>query len=308
MVSAKRRKTDRTSRVPKAIASGTERQVPIRLETRHGALDFSRRTLIMAVLNVTPDSFYDGGRHLGREGAVADAIAMASEGADIIDIGGESTRPGAQPVSAAEELDRVLPVIEGIRRTCTVPISIDTYKAAVARAALTAGADIINDISALRFDEEMAALVAQEKVPVVLMHMQGTPQTMQHEPRYKNVVQDVRDFLAERVAFAESSGVARERIIIDPGIGFGKTMEHNLSVLRELHEFTELGQPLLVGVSRKRFIGRILNADALGRLEGSLAAAVGAALAGANILRVHDVKETWRAVRVADAIRFGAEV
>lgn len=308
MVSATRRNTDRNSRDRRAAGSGMQVTVPVRLETRHGALDFSRRTLIMGVLNITPDSFYDGGRHLGREGAVADAIAMAAEGADIIDIGGESTRPGAQPVSETEELDRVLPVIEGIRRNCSVPISIDTYKSAVARAGLAAGADIINDISALRFDLEMAPLAAQEEVPIVLMHMQGTPQTMQHEPSYENVVQEVREFLAERVAFAESSGVAPERVIIDPGIGFGKTMEHNLCLLRELHEFTQLGQPLLVGASRKRFIGRILDADADARLEGSLAAAVAAALAGANILRVHDVKETWRAVRVANAIRFGAEV
>ena len=261
----------------------------------------------MGVLNVTPDSFYDGGRHLGREGAIADAIAMVTAGADIVDIGGESTRPGAQPVSTTEELDRVLPIIEGIRRSCGVPISIDTYKAAVARAGLAAGGDIINDISALRFDEEMAPLVAGEEVPVVLMHMQGSPRTMQHEPKYENVVHDVREFLAERIAFAESSGVARERIIVDPGIGFGKTMEHNLTLLRELHEFVRLGQPLLVGASRKRFIGRILDVDADERLEGSLAVAVSAALAGANILRVHDVKETWRAVRVADAIRFAAD-
>ena len=230
---------------------------------------------------------------------------MAAAGADIVDIGGESTRPGAASVSAAEELARVLPVIEGIRRRAQVPISIDTYKAPVAQGALAAGAEIVNDISALRFDGDMAALVARERVPVVLMHMQGTPRTMQAEPRYQDVVREVRAFLQSRLEFAVGSGVAREHIVVDPGIGFGKTLQHNLTLLRCLAEFLSLGQTLLLGASRKRFIGTILDLGADERLEGSLAVAVAAALAGANIVRVHDVKETWRAVRLADAIRFG---
>jgi dihydropteroate synthase len=275
------------------------------LLTRHGKLEFTRRTLIMGIVNVTPDSFFDGGRRFDPAKAIADGAAMAASGADIIDIGGESTRPGAQPVSEEEELARVLPVVQGLRREVKVPISIDTYKSNVARAALDHGADIVNDISALRFDAKMLALIAAEKVPVVLMHMEGTPGTMQQEPRYNAVVREVRDFLAMQLYEAMDAGVAPEAIIIDPGIGFGKTIDHNLQLLRGLPVLAALGRPLLVGVSRKAFIGKILNLPADERLEGSLAAAVVAALAGANILRVHDVAETTKAVRVADAIRFG---
>jgi dihydropteroate synthase len=259
----------------------------------------------MGVLNLTPDSFYDGGRRNDPDRAIADGIAMAAAGADIVDIGGESTRPGAAPVSVADELERVLPVIKGMRRTVEVPISIDTYKSAVARAALSAGADIVNDISALRFDTDMAGLVARERVPIVLMHMQGTPRTMQAAPQYDDVVRDVAAFLQQQVEFAVHSGVPRRQIIIDPGIGFGKTLQHNLTLLRRLGDFLHLGAALLVGASRKRFIGTILDLEADERLEGSLAVAVAAAMAGANIVRVHDVKETWRALRMADAIRFG---
>jgi dihydropteroate synthase len=275
------------------------------LLTRHGKLDFARRTLIMGIVNVTPDSFFDGGRRLDPTKAVADGAAMAASGADMIDVGGESTRPGAPPVAEEEELARVLPVVRGLRREVTVPISIDTYKSSIARAALDAGADIVNDISALRFDPKMISLVVAEKVPVVLMHMQGTPRTMQHEPRYRDVVREVRDFLVTQLHEAMDAGVAPEGIIIDPGIGFGKTLEHNLQLLRGLPVLAALGQPLLVGVSRKAFIGKILNATPDERLEGSLAAAVAAASAGANILRVHDVAEIGKAVKIADAIRFG---
>lgn len=285
--------------------SRTEPPHHLCLPTRHGELNYERQTLVMGVLNVTPDSFYDGGRRPDPERAIDDALIMAADGAAIVDIGGESTRPGAEPVSTGEELDRVLPIIEGVRRRSSVPISIDTYKAAVARAALCAGADIVNDISALRFDPEMVALLAQERVPVILMHMQGTPRTMQSEPRYDDVVREVGEFLAAQTDRAMRAGLAREQIVIDPGIGFGKSLAHNLSLLRDLSEFLTLGQPLLVGASRKRFIGNLLNLEADERLEGSLAAAVAAALAGANILRVHDVKETVRALRVADAIRLG---
>jgi dihydropteroate synthase len=277
-----------------------------RLVTRHGTVDLARRTIVMGILNVTPDSFYDGGRRLNTDRAIAEGTALVESGADIIDVGGESTRPGATSVSEEEELRRVLPVLRGLRRELKAPISVDTYKAQVARAALDAGADIINDVSALRFDPEMAALAAAEKVPVVLMHMQGTPQTMQIDPRYDDVLRDVKEFLVERLHQATSHGIEPQRIVLDPGIGFGKTLDHNLALLRGLSELAALGQPLLVGVSRKGFIGKLLGVEPGERLEGSLAAAVVAVLAGASIIRVHDVKQTLRAIRIADAIRFGA--
>jgi dihydropteroate synthase len=266
-----------------------------------------RRTALMGVLNVTPDSFYDGGRRLKPEKAIDDGVEMVAAGADVIDIGGESTRPGAPSISEEEELGRILPVIRGLRRAVRAPISIDTYKSNVARAALRDGADIVNDISGLRFDPAMAAMVAEEEVPVVLMHMQGTPRTMQVEPRYGDVVREVRDFLASQISHALGKGIEPEKIIIDPGIGFGKTLEHNLSLLRNLPALASLGQPLLVGTSRKTFIGKILNLPPDERLEGSLAAAVAAVLAGANMIRAHDVKETRRAVNIADAIRYRVE-
>ena len=275
------------------------------VSTRHGKLDCARRTVIMGILNVTPDSFYDGGRRSEPTRAIADGVEMVQSGAEVLDVGGESTRPGARPVDEAEELDRVVPVIRGLRREVAVPISIDTYKAGVARAALDAGADIVNDISALRFDPALVSLVAAEEVPVILMHMQGKPQTMQAEPRYNDVVREVRDFLAAQLYEAMDAGIAAERIILDPGIGFGKTLEHNLQLLRGLPTLAALGQPLLVGASRKAFIGKILDLHPEHRLEGSLAAAVAAVLGGANLLRVHDVAETCRAARMADAIRFG---
>ncbi len=287
---------------PLSPATAGERRT---LSTRHGQLDFTHRTLVMGILNLTPDSFYAGSRRPDPAQAVVDGIAMVAGGAEIIDVGGESTRPGAQPVSEEEELGRVLPVVRGLRREIGAPISIDTYKSNIARAALEAGADIVNDISALRFDPAMVSLIAAEKVPVVLMHMQGTPRTMQHEPHYDDVTREVRDFLAAQLYEAMDGGVAPESIILDPGIGFGKTIEHNLQLLRGLPAVAALGQPLLVGVSRKAFIGRILGLEADHRLEGSLAAAVAAVSAGANIVRVHDVAETCKAIRVADAIRFG---
>jgi dihydropteroate synthase len=289
-----------------AAASAAARTDPSDVLTRHGRLRFERRTVIMGILNVTPDSFYDGGRRMEPAKAIADGVALVEAGADVIDIGGESTRPGARPVSSKEELERVLPVLQGLRREVDVPISIDTYKAPIARAALDAGADIVNDISALRFDSQMVSLVAAEKVPVVLMHMQGAPQTMQMEPRYDDVVREVKSFLLDRLQQAVNLGIEPEKVILDPGIGFGKTLDHNLTLLRSLADLAAIGQPLLVGASRKAFIGRILAVDPDKRLEGSLAAAVAAVLAGANIVRVHDVKETRHAILIADAIRFGS--
>ncbi|HEY3302272.1 MAG TPA: dihydropteroate synthase [Candidatus Binatia bacterium] len=275
------------------------------LSTRHGTIDMRRRTAVMGIVNVTPDSFSDGGKYFAPARAVARGAEMAEDGADIVDVGGESTRPGARPASAEEEIERVIPVIRGLRRKVSIPISIDTTKSKVARAALDEGADLVNDISALGFDSAMAALVAAEKVPVVLMHMQGTPQTMQHSPAYENVVEEVKTYLQGRVQFAVEAGVEAERIIVDPGIGFGKNLEHNLALLRALGALAALGRPLLVGTSRKTFIGKILDVAPEERLEGSLAAAAASVLAGANIVRVHDVKEAARAVRIADALRFG---
>jgi dihydropteroate synthase len=202
------------------------------LSTRHGNIDMRRRTALMGILNVTPDSFSDGGRYLEARKAIARGVELAEQGADIIDIGGESTRPGARPLSAPEEIERVVPVVRELRRVISIPLSIDTVKAEVARAALDAGADVVNDISALRFDPDMISLVVREKVPVVLMHMQGTPRTMQESPRYQNVLQEVKDFLRSRVAFSVERGVAPGQIVIDPGIGFGKDLEHNLALIR----------------------------------------------------------------------------
>ena len=278
------------------------------LPTRHGAIDMDRRTAIMGVLNITPDSFSDGGSYLDPNRAIARGVELAAEGADVIDIGGESTRPGAEPVSDEEELGRVIPVLQGLRRAVGIPISVDTTKAHVARCALDEGVDLVNDISALRFDPAMASLVAREKVPVVLMHMQGKPRTMQAQPNYRNVVQEVADFLQGQIAFANSAGVDPVNIIVDPGIGFGKNLDHNLELLRSLSILASLGCPLLVGPSRKTFIGMVLQVGPEDRLEGSIAAAVAASLGGANMIRAHDVKATFRALRVADKIRFGATI
>ncbi|OGQ85001.1 MAG: dihydropteroate synthase [Deltaproteobacteria bacterium RIFCSPLOWO2_12_FULL_57_22] len=274
--------------------------------TRHGDIDFERRTALVGVLNVTPDSFSDGGRYLDPENAIARGVKLAEEGADLIDIGGESSRPGARPVSAEEELERVVPVIRGLRRALSVPLSIDTYKARVARVAIEEGVDVVNDISAMRFDPEMVRVIAAAKVPVVLMHMQGTPRTMQERPYYRDVVEEVKGFLQERIEFALESGVGPEQILVDPGIGFGKELEHNLALLRGLPALASLGRPILVGPSRKTFIGKILGVGPEERLEGSLAAAVAAVLAGANMIRIHDVREARRAIGIADALRYGS--
>jgi dihydropteroate synthase len=254
----------------------------------------------MGILNATPDSFSDGGRLPSRDAAVEHALQMAEEGADIIDVGGESTRPGAVDVTTDEELRRVIPVIEGIRSASQVAISIDTRKAAVADAALAAGADIVNDVSALRYDEAMTSVVANRSVPLVIMHMAGTPATMQENPAYDDVVGEVLDFLGERLAHCASNGIGQ--VILDPGIGFGKTLAHNLALLAALPRLRVLGAPVLVGLSRKSMIGQLTGRAVDQRLAGSLAAAVLALRNGASIFRVHDVRETRDALVVAAAI------
>lgn len=261
-----------------------------------------QKTLIMGVLNATPDSFSDGGMFLAAEKAVARGLQMVAEGADMIDIGGESTRPGAKPVEPAEEIARTVPVIKKLRGKTDALISIDTRKAAVARAAVAAGADIINDVSALA-DSGMAAVAAESGAGLVLMHMLGTPETMQNNPRYDDVVFDVRNFLEERTAFAVSRGIAPEQIALDPGIGFGKTDEHNLALLNGIPVLAASGRPVLIGASRKGFIGRLTGKAPDDRLTGSLAVAGFSILRGAHILRVHDVKESCDAAKLMDRLR-----
>lgn len=258
---------------------------------------------VMGILNVTPDSFSDGGRFLAPEAALAQAQAMA-EGADVLDIGGESTRPGAAEVPVAEEVERTAPVIAALRAGgMTVPISVDTRKAGVARAALAAGAGIVNDVAAMGFDPEMASVVAGSGAPVILMHSIKTPATMQDDPRYDDVLLDVYDFLKARIAAAVAAGIARERIMVDPGIGFGKTAAHNLALLQRLSLFHDLGVPVLLGVSRKRFIGTIGGADvAERRMPGSVAVALCGVAQGVQVVRVHDVAETRQALRLWQAV------
>ena len=264
-------------------------------------LDCSSRTLVMGVLNVTPDSFSDGGRFFDPELAVRRGIDMVAEGADIVDVGGESTRPGSAPVPASEERDRVVPVIKRLAAEVEVPISIDTRKLEVAEAAVDAGASIVNDISAAA-DPRMFDLSRATGAGLALMHMRGDPKTMQDQPRYEDVVAEVRDFLAERLRASEEAGVERERLAVDPGIGFGKTLQHNLALLRHVDVFVALGRPVLVGPSRKSFIGKLTGAGVQDRLPGTAAAVTSAAIRGAHIVRVHDVREMVQVLRVAEAI------
>jgi dihydropteroate synthase len=254
------------------------------------------RPLVMGIVNVTPDSFSDGGRHLRRDAALAHAQQLIAEGADILDIGGESTRPGALPVGVQEELDRVMPVIEGLRGA-PVPVSVDSGKPEVMRAALAAGASMVNDINALQQPQALAAAAGSDAA-VCLMHKQGTPQTMQLEPQYRDVVGEVKEFLRARIAAAEAAGIARERIVIDPGFGFGKTLAHNLSLLRKLDAFAELGVPLMAGLSRKTMLGAITGQDVEHRVHASVAAALLAVERGARIVRVHDVGATVDALKI----------
>jgi len=255
----------------------------------------------MGVVNVTPDSFSDGGEFLDPDAAVAHGRELIVQGADVLDIGGESTRPGAEAVDAEEELRRIRPAVEGLAGA-GVPISIDTSKLQVAEAALDAGAEIVNDVTALRAEPEMGSLCAERGCELVLMHMLGDPRTMQEDPRYDDVVDDVRAFLAERIAFALGEGVAEDRIWLDPGIGFGKTVEHNLELLRRLEELADLGRPIVVGTSRKSFIGKLTGAPVEERLGGTIASSVLAYARGATMLRVHDVAELRQALDVAEAV------
>jgi dihydropteroate synthase len=275
-----------------------------RTKTRVGSLTFGPDPVLMGVLNVTPDSFSDGGEFFGVEPAVLHAEKMFDEGAQVIDVGGESTRPGSDPVSPEEELRRVLPVIQGILSACPDSIvSIDTYRFSIAEAALDAGARAVNDVTALG-DPRMAGLMAERGCPIILMHMLGEPKSMQQDPRYEDVVREVRGFLAERVERAIRAGVEPENIILDPGIGFGKTMEHNLKLLKRLDSLVELGFPVLVGVSRKSFLGKITGSeDPKSRLFGTMAANVLAYERGASLFRVHDVRANKKALAVAAAIR-----
>jgi dihydropteroate synthase len=275
---------------------------------RDRTLDITR-PLVMGIVNVTPDSFSDGGQHATTETAFTHALALVEQGADILDIGGESTRPGATPVALDEELRRVVPVVEALAKKTAALLSIDTYKAEVARTCLAAGAHIVNDITALNGDPAMARVVSEYQVGVVLMHMQGTPQTMQLDPRYDDVVAEIGAFFEERLQTSAALGIARECVALDPGIGFGKTSTHNLTLLARLEEFQRLGRPVCLGVSRKGFLGRRLGRPVERRLAGSLAAVCYAmGRKAAQVLRVHDVEETCDAVKVYAEIQgLGAE-
>ena len=288
------------------MTTTTDQHFVFRFGTRE--YDFSNRTHIMGILNVTPDSFSDGGQFLARDAAVEHALKMVDEGADIIDVGGESTRPksqaygeGGQTVPEEEELRRVIPVIKGIIKHTDTPVSIDTYKSGVARAALKAGASIVNDISGFSFDAALPSVVADAGASAVVMHIQGTPQTMQHDPSYHDLIREVSSFLEDAMDKGRRAGI--EQMIVDPGLGFGKRLEHNLELIGQLRRLEALNCPILVGPSRKSFIGMLLDVPVVDRLEGSLAAAVACILNGAHILRVHDVKETKRVAVVADAIK-----
>lgn len=266
-------------------------------------LQWRDRPLIMGVVNVTPDSFFDGGNYATREKAIDHALRMAEDGADIIDVGGESSRPFSTPVSTDEELKRVVPVVEGIRESLSIPISVDTCKSIVAREACLAGADIVNDISGLMHDPEMADTVSTLKVKVVIMHMKGMPETMQVSPHYYDVIAEIGAFFEERLSFAAKNGIEKNNIILDPGIGFGKRVEDNLKIIKHLDVFKRFDLPLLVGTSMKSFIGKVTGPTMRGRIEGTLASIAISVWNGANIVRVHDVKKAKRVVGLIDAIR-----
>ncbi|HEA47168.1 MAG TPA: dihydropteroate synthase, partial [bacterium] len=273
-----------------------------KIECGKYTLRLGGRTLIMGILNVTPDSFADGGRYDTLDSALLQAERMAGEGADIIDVGGESTRPGTRPVPLQEELRRTIPVIKRLVKRINLPISIDTYKSRVVREALDSGVSLVNDISALRMDKGMAGVVSKYKAPLILMHMQGRPGNMQKNPKYEDVVGEIISFLKERIAFAKEEGIDEARIIIDPGIGFGKKKEHNLEIFNRLSEFKSLGRPILVGPSRKSVIGDVLGLPVEERLEGTAALVAASILNGTDMVRVHDVREMKQVVGTIDAI------
>ena len=280
-----------------------------RILNSYKVLNKSSMPLIMGILNVTPDSFSDGGLYNDVDRATRRALFMESEGADIIDIGGESTRPGADPVDLDTELNRVIPVIKSIRERSNIPISIDTYKSKVAEEALRKGANIINDISGLTFDKNMVKVAKNFDVPVIIMHIKGSPKNMQKNPYYSDVVNEIMQFFKKQIDFAIDSGISEKNIIIDPGIGFGKTLEHNLIILARLEKFKELGFPILIGVSRKSFIGNICGiANPEERLYGTLGAVSVSTLLGVDIIRVHDVKPAIDAIKVSSAIRGAVKV
>ena len=287
--------------IKEAIKNITRTHYAIRCRKRKWIL--GKRTLLMGVLNVTPDSFSDGGIFFDKKKAVAHGLRMVEDGADMIDVGGESTRPGSKPVEQEEELRRVIPVIESLGKEVEVPISIDTNKAVVAQRAIEAGAQIINDISGLHYDPSLAQVAAREDAPLVLMHIRGTPETMQRAVHYGSLFSDIIRYLKDSIQMAESAGLDPGQIIIDPGIGFGKTVEDNLLILKHLYEFRILGKAILVGTSRKSFIGEILNAEVENRLEGTLSSIAVGVLNGAHLIRSHDVLQAKRAIAVADAIR-----
>lgn len=277
-------------------------KAPTHLALGNRSLDTNSRTYVMGILNVTPDSFSDGGLYLNPQLAVKHAEKMLQEGADLIDVGGQSSRPGATPIAAAVERERVVPVVRDIVKRFGALVSVDTYRASVAEACLDVGAVLINDISAMRFDPGMAPLIARHRASVVLMHMQGTPKTMQQAPRYRHVIDDVYGFLHERLQQALQQGIGRQQIILDPGFGFGKTVKHNLELLQGLATFQGMGQPILVGTSRKSFLGHLLQRDVWDRLEGTLTSILYAISQGAALVRVHDVAPVVQAVHLANAL------
>lgn len=275
-----------------------------KLKCRRFSFELGPKTLIMGILNVTPDSFYDGGFHNKLDNAIAQAEKMAEEGADIIDVGGESTRPGSETITVEEELNRILPVVKNLVKTLNIPISVDTYKDEVARQALEEGADIINDISGFKFDDKIIKVISQyDDVPVVVMHTYDRPKTMQNNPIYLSLIEDIKDSLEKSIKLGVEGGIKRDRFIIDPGIGFGKTVNDNIIILKRLSEFKTLKRPILLGTSRKSFIQKILDLTVDESLEGTLATVVVSILNGANIIRVHDVKEAKRVTQIADAIK-----
>ena len=260
----------------------------------------------MGVLNVTPDSFSDGGLYLQSEKAIEHGLAMARDGADIIDVGGESARPYSEKISISEEIDRVIPVIQALSSELQIPISIDTHRAEVARHALRAGASIINDISAFRFDPNIITIASEAGVPVILMHMKGTPANMQDNPTYENLIPEILDFLKSAMGRGIRGGIRKEMIIVDPGIGFGKTFDHNLEIIKNLNEFSTLERPILLGTSRKAFIGHLLGKEVQERDTGTMATVAIGVMNGAHIVRVHNVKATLKTVRIVDAIKRGS--